>query len=302
MRNRIGSFIVLFAAAAIFSSPAMAQFYYPDGKPTDAQKAAATASAAKLTYDPHDLSGVWRGAGGPRDPNAPKQTDPRIGDAFTSPLLGGAPAPPLTPAGQKEFDARKPSAAEAWQSRRVAPALGNDPLGNCDPLGYPRSLGRGPVEFIQTPTKILEIFDGVGDGMRYREIWTDGRTLPPDLDPRWYGWNLGHWEGNNLIVDSTNYDDRSWLDGNGWPHSEDMKLHEVYSHPDLMTLEITMTINDPATYTKPWVGNKQTFKLALPKGSTILYEEYCVPSEEQSFNFGVRNPAGGDLKNSRPLK
>src|ERR1700729_4026445 len=119
MRNRIGSFIVLFAAAAIFSSPPMAQFYYPDGKPTDAQKAAATASAAKLTYDPHDLSGVWRGAGGPRDPNAPKQTDPRIGYAFTSPLLGGAPAPPLTPAGQKEFDARKPSAAEAWQSRRV---------------------------------------------------------------------------------------------------------------------------------------------------------------------------------------
>jgi hypothetical protein len=300
MRNRVGSLLMFVTAVLVFSSPVMGQVYYPDGKPSDAQKAAA--AAAKLTYDPHDLSGIWRGVGGPRDPNAPKEKDPRIGDAFTSPLLGGTPPPPLTVWGQQQFDARKPSAAESWQSRRVAPALGNDPLGNCDPLGYPRSLGRGPVEFIQTPAKILQIFDVVGEGMRYREIYTDGRTIPPDLDPRWYGWNVGHWEGNNLVVDSTGYDDRAWLDGNGWPHSEDMKLREVYSHPDLMTLEITMTINDPMAYTKPWVGNKQTFKLALPKGTTVLYEEYCVPSEEQSFNFGVRNPAGGDLKNSRPLK
>jgi hypothetical protein len=300
MRSRVGSLLLFVVGVLLFSSPVSAQVYFPEGKPSDAQKAAA--AAAKLTYDPHDLSGIWRGVGGPRDPAAPKEKDPRIGDAFTSPLLGGAPPPPLTAAGQAVFDARKPSAAEAWQSRRVAPALGNDPLGNCDPLGYPRSLGRGPVEFIETPAKILEIFDGVGDGMRYREIYTDGRKIPEDLDPRWYGWNVGHWDGNNLIVDSTGYDDRSWLDGNGWPHSADIKLHEVYAHPDLMTLEITMTISDPKMYTKTWVGNKQTFKLALPKGATVLYEEYCVPSEEQSFNFGVRNPAGGDLKNSRPIK
>jgi hypothetical protein len=300
--GRVSSSVVFVTAVLAFSLPVMGQVYYPEGKPSDAQQAAAKESAAKLTYDPHDLSGIWRGVGGPRDPNAPKQTDPKIGDAFTSALLGGAPPPPLTKAGQAEFDARKPSAAESWQSRRVSPAVGNDPLGDCDPLGYPRSLGRGPVEFIQTPTKILQIFDGVGEGMRYREILIDGRKIPPDLDPRWYGWNTGHWEGNNLIVDSTGYDDRSWLDGNGWPHTEDMKLHEVYSHPDLMTLEVTMTIDDPAMYTKPWVGNKQTFKLALPKGGVILPEEYCVPSEEQSFDYGVRNPAGGDVKNSRPLK
>src|SRR5579871_3621727 len=164
MRKSVSSSLILLAACTVFSLPVMAQVYYPEGKPSEQQKAAG--AAQKLTYDPHELSGIWRGSGGGRDPNAPKQKDPRIGDAFTSPLLGGAPPPPLTPAGQAEFDARKPSAAEAWQSRRVAPALGNDPLGNCDPLGYPRSLGRGPVEFIQTPAKIIQIFDGVGDGMR----------------------------------------------------------------------------------------------------------------------------------------
>jgi hypothetical protein len=60
-----------------------------------------------------------------------------------------------------------------------------------------------------------------------------------------------------------------------------------------MTLEITMTLDDLKAYTKPWVGNKETFKLELPKGFTVLYEWYCVPSEEESFNEGVRNPADG---------
>jgi len=298
MRNRIGSLVVLLIGAAVFQSPAAAQVFFPGGPASDAQKAAAAASQAKLAYDPHDLSGIWRGAG----QAVPQIKDPRIGDAHADPLMGGAPPPPMTAWGKEQFDANKPSAAESWQSRRVAPALGNDPLGNCDPLGYPRSLGRGPVEFIQTPGKILQIFNG-GPDMATREIFTDGRKLDTDdLDPRWYGWALGHWEGNSLIVDSSGYDERAWLGGNGFPHSDQMKLHEVYNHPDAMTLEITMTLDDAKAYTKPWVGNKQTFKLVLPKGLTVLYEEYCVPSEEQSFNQGVRNPAGGDLAHSRPLK
>ena len=103
-------------------------------------------------------------------------------------------------------------------------------------------------------------------------------------------------------MDSNGYDASAWLDGNGFPHSEDMKLHEVYRHPDATTLEIAMTLDDPKTYTKPSVGNKKTFKLELRKGFTVLYEEYCVPSEEQTFNQGVRYPAGGDLAHSRPLK
>lgn len=292
MRNHIGG-VVFLVAASVFSTSAMAQVFFP-GDHSDEQKKAAEESKAGLKYDPHDLSGIWRASG----PVVPQLKDPRIGDAHPTPLMGGAPPPPMTEWGQKMFNANKPSAAESWQSRRVAPALGNDPLGNCDPLGYPRNLA-GVFEFLQTPDKIVQLFD---EGRRLREIYVDGRKIPDDVDPRWYGWAVGHWEGDALIVDSSGYDERSWLDGNGFPHSDKMKLHEVFRHPDALTLEVTMTLDDPKAYTKPWVGNKRTFRLALPKGLTVLYEYYCVPSEEQAFDRGVRNPAGGDLAHSRPLQ
>jgi hypothetical protein len=293
MRNRIGRVIVFLFVVSTFSSAAIAQVFIP-GERTDAQKKAAEESRAHLTYDPHDFSGIWRLAG----PMVPQPKDPRIGDAHPTPLMGGAPPPPMTEWGKQKFDANKPSAAESWQSRRVAPALGNDPLGNCDPLGYPRNLG-GTFEFVQTANKMVQLFD---EGRRLREIYADGRKIPDDVDPRWYGWAVGHWEGDSLVIDSSGYDERSWLDGNGFPHSDEMKLHEVYRHPDAVTLELTMTLDDPKAYTKSWSGNKQTFKLVLPKGLTVLPEYYCVPSEEQTFNQGVRNPAGGDLAHSRPLK
>ena len=276
MRNRMSSLVIFLVGALLFSLPVAAQIYIP-GSPGQI-KAAESAKPPK--YDPHDLSGIWRGQGGTR--------------AW---LMGGAPAPPMTKWGQELFNERKPSMPYADASRKVIPALGNDPLAFCDPLGYPRNLGDPPgaggqtFQFVQSSTELVQIFDG---GRRIREIWTDGRKLPEDLDqPRWYGWAVGRWEGDSLIVDSTGYDERAWLDGNGWPHSEEMKLHEVYRHPDAMTLEITMTLDDPKAYTKTWVGNKQTYRLTLPKEYTVLYEYYCVPSEEESFNQGVRNPAGG---------
>jgi len=283
MVSRFVSLVIFLVTALAFSSPAVAQVYFPpaSGGQTAEAKAAA-AAAPKPVYDPHDLTGIW------------SRTGNRPGGAPVITLMGAAPAPPMTAWGLEQFNANKPSQHEAEESRKVPPALGNDPLGNCDPLGYPRNLG--VFEFVQTPTKMLQIFQ---EGLRFREIWTDGRKLPADLDPRWYGWAVGHWDGNNLVVDSTGYDERSWLDGDGHPHSDEMKLHEVFSHPDAMSLEIAMTLDDPKTYTKTWVANKQTFKLSLPKANTELYEWYCVPSEEQSFNEGVRNPAGGIVSKNK---
>ena len=297
MGNRRSSLVGFLLGTLVFSLPAAAQVYYGGIKSPEKAKAA-EASKATLKYDPHDLSGIWLHTG--RVPELPK--NPGFGDAHASQLMGGALPPPLTMWGLGVFASHKPSLETAWQSRRVAPALGNDPVGNCDPLGYPRALERSEVEIVQTPDKILQILNGAAYALSIREIFTDGRKIPDDVDPRWDGWAVGHWEGDSFVVDSTGFDERSWLDGNGWPHSEGMKLHEVYRHPDAMTLEITMTIDDPKTYTKPWVGNKQVFRLDLPKDRTVLYEESCVPSEEQEFNRGVRNPAGGDLEHSRPLQ
>jgi hypothetical protein len=276
MRNRRLRLVIFVAVASAYSLPAAAQVYFPPalgGRSPEAK--AAAAAAPKPAYDPHDLSGIWMGTG-------------NQGGRPTNTLLGAAPPPPMTAWGQEQFNAHKPSRPEADESRKVPPALGNDPLGKCDPLGYPRNLGT--FELITTPTKIVQMFQ---EGLRIREIWTDGRKIPDDVDPRWYGWAVGHWEGDAFVVDSKGYDGRTWLNGNGLPHSEDMKLHEVYRHPDAMTLEITITLDDPTAYTKPWVGRTQTFHLLLPKDRSELYEAYCVPSEEESFNERLRDPAGG---------
>jgi hypothetical protein len=277
MRTRLLMWFTLLATSFVWSVPAFAQVYFPPaaGGLTPEQKAAAAATP-KPAYDPHDLTGVWLGGGG-LPGGRPRNTS-----------MGGAPAPPMTQWGQAQFNSHKPSEPYADESRKVPPAVGNDPLGNCDPLGYPRNLGT--FEVLQTPTKVVQVFQ---EGLRIREIWIDGRKLPDDVDPRWYGWAVGHWEGNSLIVDSKGYDGRTWLDGNGYPHSDDMTLHEVFRHPDATSLEITMTLNDPKTYTKPWVGLPRPFHMLLPKDRTELDEVFCVPSEEESFNEGVRNPAGG---------
>ena len=79
-----------------------------------------------------------------------------------------------------------------------------------------------------------------------------------------------------------------------------MNLNEVYRHPDAMTVEITMTLDDPKTYTKPWVGGKQTFKLELPKGLTVRYESFCGPSEIESYNQGIGDPTVRDSNARQP--
>lgn len=265
MRIRFISLILVL----VFCSSASAQVVYGPStqgrRSPDAMKAAA--AAPKPAYDPHDFSGVWWGRG--------------------NSFLMGNPVPPMTPAGQKMFNANKPSSGP----RAVVPALGNDPMGRCDPLGYPRNLwlNTRSNEFVQTPVKLVQIFEWTH---ATREIFLDGRKLPVDPDPRWYGYAVGRWEGDTLVINSNGYDDRTWLDSLGYPHTDEMTLEERWRHPDAETLEVTMTLTDPKAYTKPWVGGKQTFKLQLPKGVTILEEAYCVPSEEESFNTQVRNPAG----------
>ena len=110
---------------------------------------------------------------------------------------------------------------------------------------------------------------------------------------KWLGYSAGKWDGDTFVVDSTGFDDRTWLDHFGNPHSDQMHLQERYHRVDRDTLELTMTLTDPKVYTKPWVSEKKIFRL-VPKGE--VKEMFCVPSEEQSFNARIRNPAGGVKK------
>ena len=86
-------------------------------------------------------------------------------------------------------------------------------------------------------------------------IWTDGRLLPADPDPRWYGYSIGKWKDDATFVIETNGTDaRTWLDNAGRPHSEELRAEEQWHRVDGDTLELTMTINDPKVYTMPWVA------------------------------------------------
>ena len=82
----------------------------------------------------------------------------------------------------------------------------------------------------------------------------DGRTLPAleDTYPKWNGYSVGRREGDTLVVDSVGFDERTWLDKFGYPHSEEMRLEERYRRIDANTLELTMTVFDPVAYTEPF--------------------------------------------------
>jgi hypothetical protein len=241
------------------------------GAQTAGKSGPAKANAApSAPADPHDLSGVWRRRGGN--------------------LTMSNEAPPMTPEGQAKFNATKPG----YGPRSVPPALGNDPMGTCDPLGLTRLIffevaGR-PMEMIQVPGRVIQFFEW---GHVLREIWTDGRELPKDPEPRWLGYSVGKWDGDTFVVDSIGFDDRTWLDHFGNPHSDQMRFQERYRRLNRDTMEMSMTLTDPKMYTKPWVSETKTLQLQ-PKAE--IDEVFCVPTEEQAFNKRMRDPAGGIVK------
>ena len=219
-----------------------------------------------VDYAPGDLSGIWIADGGPRRS-----------------VTGEAPAP-MTPAGQAKYDAQLPS----YGPRAIPPALGNDPAAQCNPLGLTRTfLSIRPFEIIQLPDRVVQLFER---GRTWREIWTDGRALPEQPDPYWMGHSVGRWEGDTLVVETTGFDERTWLDSFANPHSAAMRLEERWRRVDHDTLELDMVIHDPTMYTEPIVVQTKPYARA-PQHRFL--EEFCAPADEGSFNRRIRNPAGG---------
>ena len=178
----------------------------------------------------------------------------------------------------------------------------NDPLITCDPLGFPRSMlyeTRG-FEFLHTPAKTIQLLQYQ---RVWREIWTDGRALPADAggdsptspDPRWFGYSIGRWaDDHTFVVETTGTDERSWVDYFGRPHSAKAHFEERYRRADRDTLEVTVTVTDPDTYTRPYVAMKQLFVRAERQE---LEEQICVPSEAIEYFKTVAEPTvGGSTK------
>jgi hypothetical protein len=136
----------------------------------------------------------------------------------------------------------------------------NDPvLTRCDPPGVPRVYFHPyPFEFVQTPKSVLMLYEY--DHM-VRRIYTDGRQLEEDPDLTWMGHSIGHWENDaTFVVESNGFNDRTWLDRLGHPHSTELHVTERFRRIDYDHMELDFTFTDPKALVKPW---QSTFYLEL---------------------------------------
>ena len=143
-----------------------------------------------------------------------------------------------------------PWAAKLYQ-QRLENLVADDPESvACLPRG-PRFItgGLGPLaKIIQTPTLAVVL----GESLEYRQIFLDGRDLPKDPNPSFMGYSVGHWEGDTLVVVSTGFSDRTWLDFGGHPHTEALRMTERWRRRDFGHIDLQLTLEDPGAYAKPW--------------------------------------------------
>jgi hypothetical protein len=230
----------------------------------------------------HDISGIW---------------DPGMSATQVLGVLGASAMPedgkpehqlPYTPLGREALNRTKPSNGP----RSVLPADTNDPVVYCDPQGMPREdlYELRTTQILQTPLSVVILYQFA---KIWRVVWTDGRALPEDPESRWYGYSVGKWEDDyTFVVQTTGTDERTWLDRAGRPHSGDLRIEERFHRVNHDRLELTMTINDPKMYTKPWVAlDRLPFQLQTPNFD--VREMICSPSEFAQYNKLVGNSASG---------
>jgi hypothetical protein len=237
-----------------------------------------------------DLSGVWEPAAGP---GAGVQAN----GAREMPSDGKHELP-FTPLGRETFTAHKPT----FGVTQVPPAFTNDPMPGCNPQGFPRVVLHNfrTSRIIQTPENVVVLYEF---NKKWRVIWTDERALPKDSaeptwgppDPpesKWWGYSVGKWvDDYTFTAESNGFDDRTWLDNAGRPHSDALHVIEEYHRPDRDHLEMTITIDDPKMYTKPWVAVRLRLRLQAP--GFDIREMECAPIETEEYNKEFGDPAAG---------
>jgi hypothetical protein len=267
----------LFAQWPDYPTPAVPRG--PDGKPN------LNGPTPRTPDGKPDLSGLWeaaRGPGGGQRGAAAAGDGPR--DAAATPPPAAPGGPPLATffeigAGIKGGPPYTPWAAEIKKKRTQDNGKDN-PDAHCLPLGLMQlHLHPQPRKIIQTPTLTVILYEAQGG---VRQIFTDGRPSPKnDPQPWWYGYSVGHWEGDTLVVETTGFRDDVWLDVNGSPLTETGKITERFRRPNYGTLEIEITIEDPKAYTKPFtVRVNQRVML-----NTDLIEFICSENEKSSQHY-----------------
>jgi hypothetical protein len=191
-----------------------------------------------------DLNGVWGYAGYTSD--IAKDYD--VGTV------------PMTPSAEKFFK-------EVQANQGIY-----DPEARCLPTGVPRR-DPYPSKILQRDDLVVILFEGSMHS--YRQIFLDRKTHPADLQPSWFGDSIGHWEGDELVVDTIGFNGKTWLDLAGHPTSDQLHVIERYSRPVFGELKLDITIEDPVNYTKPW---KVTELMPLMVGQDLI-EYVCTENE-----------------------
>jgi hypothetical protein len=193
---------------------------------------------------------------------------------------------PYTPLGLETLKQTKPSNG----IRSVLPTETNDPVVSCDPQGMPREdlYELRTLQIYQTPQNVAILYQF---GKIWRVIWTDGRELPKDPEPRWFGYSVGKWEDDTtFVVQTSGIDERTWVDRAGRPHSADLRVEERFHRVDHDTLELSLTIDDPKMYTRPWVALDR-FRFELQQPSFDVREMICSPTDFAEYNKLLGNAA-----------
>jgi hypothetical protein len=216
------------------------------------------AVSAQIAAGTPDLSGVWA-----------QRRPPATADQYW--VYAFSPdEPPMTPWAEAQYKAAKPS----FGPHSFPIEETNDPVYHgCFPPGVPRIfLHPFPMEIVQAPGKVIMLFEY--DQMR-REIYTDGRPHDTSVGPTWMGDSIGRWEGDTLVVETAGFNDKTWLDRIGHPHSGELHLVEHIRRIDRDTLLDDITIEDPKAYTKAWTAHQY---YQLKPGWKIL-EQFCEDNE-----------------------
>jgi len=222
-----------------------------DGKPN------LNAPAPRTADGKADLSGIWN-------------PTPKVRNIAVD--LGNAGVP------------MRPWAEELYNVRASGALSHLEPDANCLPQGTPKiSTAPAPWKLLQYPDYVAILYEAF---TQWRQIFMDGRKLPVDPNPTWFGYSVGHWEDDTLVVDSSGFNGRIWLDQFGHPSTEQMKVTERFRRKDFGHMEIRVTIDDPAAYTQPWTA---VYEATLLVDSELL-EFICQENEKDIQHMAPKAP------------
>lgn len=239
-------------ALALFASALLSQAQWPQVASqklprTAGGKVNLTAPFPRTPKGTPDLSGVWE-MYAESDPGPPKL------------LINLA-------ADLKPGEVQMLPWAEALYNQRKATNGKDHPGAQCLPSGMPEKDDvPAPYKIVQTPGLIVFLYES---RTIYRQIFTDGRSLPDDPNPTWQGYSVGHWDGDMLVVETAGFNGKTWLDMTGHPATEALHLTERFTRRDIGHMDLQYTIDDPKAYAKPWTVSAKIH--LVPEGDLIEY-------------------------------